>query len=57
VATNNGNDIEKRVWATADQLWANSGLRPAEFSTPVLGPLFREIDLSEVDEPMTEAAE
>ena len=40
MATNNGNDIEKRLWATADQLWANSGLRPAEFSTPVLGLIF-----------------
>lgn len=37
---NNGNDIEKRLWAAADQLWANSGLRPAEFSTPVLGLIF-----------------
>ncbi len=36
----NGNDIEKRLWAAADQLWANSGLRPAEFSTPVLGLIF-----------------
>ena len=36
----NGNDIEKRLWAVADQLWANSGLRPAEFSTPVLGLIF-----------------
>jgi len=40
VATNNGNDIEKRLWAVANQLWANSGLRPAEFSTPVLGLIF-----------------
>ena len=36
----NGNDIEKRLWAVADQLWANSGLRPSEFSTPVLGLIF-----------------
>ena len=36
----NGNDIEKRLWAVADQLWANSGLRPADFSTPVLGLIF-----------------
>ena len=36
----NGNDIENRLWAVADQLWANSGLRPAEFSTPVLGLIF-----------------
>ncbi len=31
------NDIEKRLWAAADQLWANSNLWPSEFSTPVLG--------------------
>ncbi len=36
----NGNDIEQRLWATADQLWANTGLKPAEFSTPVLGLIF-----------------
>ncbi len=36
----NANDIEKRLWATADQLWANTGLKPAEFSTPVLGLIF-----------------
>jgi type I restriction enzyme M protein len=34
------NDIEKRLWAAADQLWANSNLRPSEFSTPVLGLIF-----------------
>lgn len=33
-------EIEKRLWAAADQLWANTGLRPAEFSTPVLGLIF-----------------
>jgi type I restriction enzyme M protein len=32
--------IESRLWATADQLWANTGLKPAEFSTPVLGLIF-----------------
>lgn len=32
--------IENRLWATADQLWANTGLRPSEFSTPVLGLIF-----------------
>jgi len=36
----NGNDVEKRLWAAADQLWANTGLKPAEFSTPVLGLIF-----------------
>jgi type I restriction enzyme M protein len=34
------NDIEKRLWAAADQLWANSDLKPSEFSTPVLGLIF-----------------
>ena len=29
-------DIEKRLWSAADQLWANTGLKPSEFSTPVL---------------------
>jgi type I restriction enzyme M protein len=33
-------DIEKRLWAAADQLWANTGLKPSEFSTPVLGLIF-----------------
>jgi type I restriction enzyme M protein len=33
-------DIEKRLWAAADQLWANTGLKPAQFSTPVLGLIF-----------------
>lgn len=37
-ATNN--EIEKRLWAAADQLYANSNLRPSEFSTPVLGLIF-----------------
>jgi type I restriction enzyme M protein len=32
--------IENRLWAAADQLWANTGLKPAEFSTPVLGLIF-----------------
>lgn len=32
--------IETSLWATADQLWANTGLKPAEFSTPVLGLIF-----------------
>jgi type I restriction enzyme M protein len=32
--------IEARLWAAADQLWANTGLRPADFSEPVLGLIF-----------------
>ena len=31
---------ETRLWAAADQLWANNGLRPADFSEPVLGLIF-----------------
>lgn len=34
------NQIESRLWAAADQLWANTGLKPSEFSNPVLGLLF-----------------
>ena len=33
-------DVEQRLWAAADQLWANTGLKPHEFSTPVLGLIF-----------------
>lgn len=33
-------DVENRLWAVADQLWANTGLKPAEFSGPVLGLIF-----------------
>ena len=32
--------VENRLWATADQLWANTGLKPAEFFIPVLGLIF-----------------
>ena len=39
MATNN-NEIETRLWAAADQLWANSDLRPSEYSIPVLGLIF-----------------
>ena len=33
-------DIERRLWSIADQLRANSGLKPSEYSRPVLGLLF-----------------
>ena len=36
----NNNDLEKRLWQAADQLWANSSLRPSEYSGPVLGLIF-----------------
>lgn len=34
------NDFEQNLWSAADKLWANTGLRPSEFSTPVLGLIF-----------------
>ena len=33
-------DAESRLWAAADKLWANTGLKPSEFSTPVLGLIY-----------------
>ncbi|MER9665227.1 class I SAM-dependent DNA methyltransferase [Mesorhizobium sp. M0203] len=33
-------EVEKRLWSVADQLRANSGLKPSEYSRPVLGLLF-----------------
>jgi type I restriction enzyme M protein len=33
-------DVERRLWSVADQLRANSGLKPSEYSRPVLGLLF-----------------
>jgi type I restriction enzyme M protein len=39
MASGNG-EIERRLWSVADQLRANSGLKPSEYSRPVLGLLF-----------------
>ncbi|MCG9128321.1 SAM-dependent DNA methyltransferase [Candidatus Poribacteria bacterium] len=36
----NQSDIENRLWATADELRANSNLKASEYSTPVLGLIF-----------------
>jgi len=36
----NGNHIESRLWAAADELRANSKLKSSEYSVPVLGLLF-----------------
>ena len=36
----NGNDIEKRLWAAADELRANSNLQASQYSMPVLGLIF-----------------
>ncbi len=47
----NNNDLEKRLWEAADQLWANSSLRPSEYSEPVLGLIF----LRYADQRFTEA--
>ncbi len=47
----NNNEIEKRLWEAADQLWANSPLRPSEYSGPVLGLIF----LRYADHKFTEA--
>lgn len=33
-------EVEKRLWDAADELRANSGLRPSEYTRPVLGLLF-----------------
>lgn len=33
-------DLESRPWSAADKLWANTGLKPSEFSTHVLGLIF-----------------
>jgi type I restriction enzyme M protein len=33
-------DVGKRLWAAAEQLWANTSLKPVEFSAPVLGLIF-----------------
>ena len=37
---NNHNEIEKRLWDSADELRANSKLKSSEYSVPVLGLIF-----------------
>ena len=34
------NEVSKRLWDVANGLWANTGLRPSQFSAPVLGLIF-----------------
>lgn len=36
----NGNQIENRLWAAADELRANSKLKSSEYAVPVLGLVF-----------------
>lgn len=38
--TNTIKDLEKRLWDTADDLRANTGLKSSEYSTPILGLIF-----------------
>jgi type I restriction enzyme M protein len=33
-------ELEKRLWEAADELRANSKLKPSEYSVPVLGLVF-----------------
>jgi len=40
MAGNGSGVLEKQLWAAADQLWANSPLKPSEYSSPVLGLIF-----------------
>ena len=40
MAVSNNNDFEKRLWSAADELRANSRMRAADYSIPVLGLIF-----------------
>ena len=40
MAISNTTEIEKRLWEAADELRANSKLKPSEYSVPVLGLIF-----------------
>ena len=51
MAIGNNNEIEKKLWAAADQLRANSQLSSQEYSVPVLGLIF----LRYADHKFTEA--
>lgn len=33
-------DVATRLWQAANKLWANTGLRPSQFSQPILGLIF-----------------
>ncbi|MFN9374570.1 MAG: type I restriction-modification system subunit M N-terminal domain-containing protein, partial [Planctomycetaceae bacterium] len=37
---NTHSEIERRLWASADELRANSKLKSSEYSVPVLGLIF-----------------
>ena len=38
-------DIENRLWDSADELRANSGLKESEYSVPMLGLIFLKLSL------------
>ena len=38
--------LEKRLWDSADQICANSGLDAQEYSSPILGIVFRRFALN-----------
>jgi type I restriction-modification system DNA methylase subunit len=53
--TSGDGPIERRLWAAADELRANSRLRSSEYSVPVLGLIFlRYADIPEVMEAVRE---
>jgi type I restriction enzyme M protein len=33
-------EVATRLWQAANKLWANTGLRPSQFSQPILGIIF-----------------
>ena len=37
---NNHSEVEKRLWDSADELWANSTLKSSGYSVPVRGLIF-----------------
>jgi len=39
-ATDSHSDLESRLWAAANQLWADAALKPSEYSPTVLGLIF-----------------
>ena len=47
MVSENKREIEKVLWETADTLGANTGLKPAEFSTTVLGVIL--LPIAEID--------
>ena len=56
---NTNKSLEQKLWEAADQLRANSHLKAAEYSQPVLGLIFlrfADFKFSKVDEDLEKAA-